>query len=345
MFQKARYRLTLWYVIIALIISGVFSAVIYFQFSNELGKGLRIQSIPLEKFGGATSGVLGFSRVPSRQEIEKLQNQILAEARGRILLNLLAANALVGLLAAGAGYFLADKTLQPLERMLEEQRQFTADASHELRTPLTALKTTIEVGMRDKGMTLSQAKELLKSNLEEVDKLRNLTSHLLHLNRHDNDTIEAFEDIPAQELFEAAASRLSRLIEKRNASVEFNGGDIALHGSRDYLVDLLSILIDNAIKYSPDQPQVNVSVRRVKSPNENVVLSVRDRGSGIARHDLPHIFNRFYRANHSRSKDEADGFGLGLSMVKRIAHLHNADIRVKSELGKGTTFSVIFPSV
>ena len=130
--------------------------------------------------------------------------------------------------------------------------------------------------------------------------------------------------------------------ELKKISLKTDIKDLAVHGDRDSLVDLVSILLDNAIKYSSKNGQVSLSVGK---KDKSAVLIVKDNGQGIRAVDLPHIFDRFFRADSSRSKDSSDGYGLGLAIARKIADLHDASLEVKSTVGKGSTFTVRLPQV
>ena len=176
MFKKARIKLTARYLLIIMTISISFSAFIYrtvtMEFQRRLGnieKRLELQEIGI--------------RPPVGQPSYFLQD--LKESRKNVFIILFYTNGVILIFSALAGYFLAGKTLLPIEVSLEEQKRFVADASHELKTPLTALQTTIEVSLRDKKLNLKSAKKLIKSNLEETMRLSKLANDLLSLTRYE----------------------------------------------------------------------------------------------------------------------------------------------------------------
>jgi signal transduction histidine kinase len=175
MFTKTRLTLTAWYLVIIMLISLAFSLVIYRGAESELQRSLRIQSVRFQREQGIflPPGVY-----------PQINTDLLDELDDRIKLTLLLVNLGILGFSGAAGYLLAGKTLQPIERMLTEQKRFVADASHELRTPLTAMRTEIEVAMRDKNLDLLDAKRLLKSNLEETNKMQRLSNYLLTLSKY-----------------------------------------------------------------------------------------------------------------------------------------------------------------
>lgn len=346
MFTAARLKLTSWYLLIIMLISLTFSAVIYQVFHRELGRSLGTQGnrLIIPDNNGLYYGPRRNGTILVPNDLSTLNQRIQAEADQRIRRNLLLANLAILVLSAVIGYFLAGRTLQPIEVMVEEQKQFTGDASHELRTPLTALKTSIEVGLRDKELKLAEAKQLLKSNLEEVERLQVLASHLLTMDRYDNlsDLAEAAEPIDFRQVFEAASERVGAAAAAKSIELVYLDNDqpVTLVAAVPPLTDLLAIFMDNAIKYSPEQTSVEVAA---KTRGQQVAVEIRDSGVGIAPKDLPYIFNRFYQAESSRNKAESTGFGLGLSMAQKIVQALHGSIGVKSKPGIGTTFRLILP--
>src|SRR4030042_2699111 len=169
MFKAAYLKLTFFYVLIAMAISICFSLAIYNISSREIGRGLGPQN--------------GIFREIIPNDFENLRNQQIQKSNTRLKINLFYYNLVIFVLSMVGSYFLARRTLRPIEEAMESQSRFTADASHELRTPLTAMKAEIEVALRDKKMGLSESKKLLKSNLEEIEKLEKLSSALLTLTR------------------------------------------------------------------------------------------------------------------------------------------------------------------
>lgn len=259
----------------------------------------------------------------------------LAAAKRRVLFILLYANGAILIFSGTAGYFLAGKTLKPIEGAMEEQKRFVADASHELRTPLTALKTSMEVALRDKKMPLKEARKTIKESLEDIDNLQSLTNGLLNLTHYqDNDGRLVFEEVDLAEVIKKAYKKISPLAKKKGVEIEFQVDTSQIEANKESLEEMLVIFLDNAIKYTSEGGKVTV---RAKFEKRYAVLEIKDTGIGIDKKDLPHIFDRFYRVDKSRSET---GFGLGLSIAKRIIDLHRGSIDVSSTIGKGTTFTI-----
>jgi two-component system sensor histidine kinase CiaH len=348
MFKSARLKLTGWYLLIIMLISLFFSGVIYLRMCGELERGFRRMElrhraeemdIPLPRF---FSGRL--EDLPSRLRETSPRYffvEDLNEARKRLVINLLMINAGIFGFSALAGYFLAGKTLKPIEVAMEEQKRFVADASHELRTPLTALKTSMEVALRDKKMSLKDAKKVLKSNLGDIDGLQSLSNHLLSLaNLQSNGQNLVFKKVNVAEVIKKAYRKILPLAEKKSIDIRLEVKDQAIQANQEGLEAMTLTFLDNAVKYTSQKGKVMI---KTKTDKKYLILEIKDTGFGIPKKDLPHIFERFYRVDQSRSKSKVTGFGLGLSLAKRIIKIHKGSVKVSSTLGKGTTFMIRFP--
>ena len=330
MFRSARLKLTAWYLLIIMLISGFFSLIIYNRVVSQLEIGFNQIELRIRHMMPGVNPVA-----------ELLLAEQLKTAKSRVLFVLFSANGIILILSATAGYFLAGRTLKPIEETLKEQKRFVADASHELRTPLTALKTTLEVALRDKNLSVKEAKKVLKESLEETDSLQVLTDNLLTLAQHQQKIESAsFEPLNAQETVQRALRKISPLAKKKRIDLYFKAEDFQVEADKESLEKLLVILLDNATKYTPKGGRVSL----IAKPDRNVaVFEVKDTGIGIAQEDIPHIFDRFYRVDESRTKTTAPGYGLGLSMAKKIVDLHQGTIEAASAVGAGTTFTIRLP--
>jgi signal transduction histidine kinase len=328
MFHSAALKLTVWYLAIIMAISLIFSFSLYHVSGDELGRNVNRQIGYFNNFLGPDES----------QNYGLLRQRQLNDDLWHLKSNLIFFNLLVLIGGGAASYLLARRSLDPIQAALEAQTRFASDASHELRTPLTAIQTENEVALRDKNLSKAEAVNLLKSNLEEVAKLKSLSEGLLRL-ANGNGSIETRPVV----LAEAAAMAIGRYQKAADAK------DISLinqlHGvkalaDKDSLAELLSIFIDNSIKYSDKGSTVRISGGR---RGKQVSISVKDQGRGIKNSDLPHIFERFYQTDSSRSKQTA-GYGLGLAIAKRIADAHGGHIEVTSTVGKGAVFTIFLPA-
>jgi len=224
---------------------------------------------------------------------------------------------------------------------LDLQSRFTSDASHELRTPLTAMKTEIEVALRDSDLKAEDARELLESNLEEIGKLEALSSGLLKLAQYEEGVKkDAVGTIGLSAVIEESVDRIKRSAAARGIRVDLQLGEVTVLGDRGSLLEMFVILLDNSVKYSDENTTITVST---VCERRHVLIRVRDEGYGISESDLAHVFDRFYRGKVPASKEQVKGYGLGLSIAKRIAELNHGSIEIESVLGEGTTATVRLP--
>ncbi|MCD4670263.1 MAG: HAMP domain-containing histidine kinase [Actinomycetia bacterium] len=334
MFKRARIKLSLWYMLIIMVINIFFSGTIYMAVSFAVDRGFEdiLNEIKLEFTDDVEPRFLKNRGFP-REDIDDIKSDVLHR--------LFFINGSIFIIAALASYFLAGRTLRPIEEMLEEQKRFIADASHEFRTPLTALKSSAEVALMDKKLDLKESKNIIKSSLNDIDRLKRLSDNLLSLARYQESGPNlSLEELNIADIIKEASSNILSLAEEKNISIKVKKQNIAIMGDRQRIVDLVVILLDNAIKYTPSGGKITITA---KSNNGRAMLEIKDSGIGIEGKDLPHIFNRFYRADRSRSKTGASGFGLGLSLAKKIAEDHKGMISASSEPGAGTVFTVALP--
>jgi signal transduction histidine kinase len=335
MFQSATIKLTAWYLALIMGLSLAFSLVLYNSSAESLGVAYDHQRSAIRQ-----QFFSDFGFAPSPLSLDRLRGNEIGNGQQRLLANLTLANLGVLIVGGAASFYLARRTLRPIQRSMEAQARFTADASHELRTPLTAMQTEIEVSLRDKSMTVTEAREQLGSNLEEVMKLQDLSNGLLALANQDKQHFEP-KRVAAQQVLKGAIERAAKAAEFKKISIE-NKADANVHilGNKDSLVQLFTILLDNAVKYSPENSTITLSST---TKGNNALISVTDQGQGIKPDDLPHIFDRLYRADQSRNKEEVGGYGLGLSIAKKIVELHKGFIDVSSKADHSSTFTVRIP--
>lgn len=233
------------------------------------------------------------------------------------------------------------KRIQKENEMKEQneriRREFSANVSHELKTPLTSI--TGYAQMINNGM--AKDKDILKftGKIEkEAERLLLLINDIIELSNLDENGIVSAEDVNLAEVANDAIMSLEEAANKRNVTIYFSANEAHVTGSKTMLGELAYNIIDNAIKYNKEGGSITVFVGMAGGKPE---LSVKDTGIGIPESDKERIFERFYRVDKSHSKT-VGGTGLGLSIVKHIAMRHNADINVQSELGFGTTISVVF---
>jgi signal transduction histidine kinase len=318
-----------------MVISVSFSVAIFRISSNEIGQG----------FGRQTMALHGIQPKPDDSnpifdEIERIRNEQISETNNTLEVNLFYFNLLILVLSSLLSYFFAQRTLKPIEDMMEAQSRFSADASHELKTPLTAMRTEIEVNLRDQKISLAEARNLLSSNLEEIEKLETLSNALLKLAKYEDDKHKEFKEVSLTDIAAEAYEKVEKLADEKKIVFDNNLEDLKVKGDKASLTELFVILLDNAIKYSPVNSKISINM---KKSLQHAEIRIKDEGVGIKEADLPHIFDRFYRADSSRSKDKVNGYGLGLSIAKRIVELHKGSIFAESKPGEGSTFVIKLP--
>ena len=334
MFKSARIKITAWYLLAILVISFIFSIVIY----RTVASDLTARYVNIENY--IKSNIREMEKIPP--VLQKILQNDLRTAKQRVVIMLLFANGAIIIISALVGYFLAGRTLRPIEDMVEEQNRFIADASHELRTPLAALKTSTEVALREKKISGTEARKILEENLEDIGSLEMLSERLLHISQYQKgEKVLAFEKINLGETINTSYKKILPLARKKNIEIDIEVRDNYIEADRLSIEEIILILLDNAVKYTPDGGKVSVSSQ---VDGRNAIIKVIDSGPGIGPRDIPRIFDRFYRADHSRSKVKISGFGLGLPIVKRVVELHHGSVSVSTKIGQGSTFIIRLPA-
>ncbi len=327
MFKSTTIRLTGWYLAVIMTLSIVFSAAIYNITTNEVQARIEHFQTNIEQSGVTPPKPFG---IGNYTKIET------AKAKSNLSLNLLYVNIIIFIAGGFISYYLARHSLKPIEKAHEEESRFTSDASHELRTPLAVMKTEIEVALRDKSASTQDLRDILSSNLEEVDKLSKLAEMLLNLSRLDTvklkmkstNIADTTRDIIKE--LKVPADRIQLTASKK----------IIANCNEPAISDLIKVLIENALQYSPKDSLVSINI---STDEKNATFEIINTGHGIEADKLPHIFERFYRADSSRTGGEQKGYGLGLSLAKRIIDMHNGKLTVSSELEHATIFTFEVP--
>lgn len=265
------------------------------------------------------------------------EDDIFGEISTRVRNTLFLINLAILVGAGGLGYYLAGKSLAPIKEMLEAQERFVSDASHELKTPLTAMRLGLEVQLREKNIDAKSTSVVLKENLDEVIKLQKLTEGLLELSKVPSKQALApilLSDLIDSATIDVAPLAAAKAIELRVVSPKH----IIIKANKMKLQRSLVAIIENAIKYSPTNSSVKINtIRKTKT----IEIVVRDYGLGIEAKDLPHLTDRFYRGDKSRS---SQGYGLGLSIAKETLFEHGGTLEIVSQgSGKGTKVILAIP--
>jgi heavy metal sensor kinase len=311
-----------------------------------------------------------------------VETQAMQEALEHLLILLVLLIPVLIVCAAAGGYFLVNRALRPVDRLsrtaeqlslqnltlrlpvlqsgdaLERlslalnnmlarlrdsvltSRRFLADASHELRTPLTVIKGELQEVSRTTTLTSHEVRERVGSVLEEVDRLEHLVSGLLALSRLDaGESRREWRAFDLAQVARTTAEQMRLMAEDGGLTIEIATATAIICGEAARIKQVIVNLLDNAIRFTP--PGGTVSLR-VLSVEDGSVLEVRDTGVGIPAGALPRVFDRFYRVDEARSREDG-GAGLGLSIVRAICVGHGAEITVESRPGHGSCFRVHFP--
>jgi signal transduction histidine kinase len=230
-----------------------------------------------------------------------------------------------------------NQTLERLESLFTSQQRFIADVSHELRTPLTVIKGNVDLMRRMKKLDA----ESLSSIDQEAGRLSRLVGGLLLFAQAESGKLAlSMKPVELDNLLTEVFQEM-RVLAGGKVQIKMTEIDqILVNGDRDRLKQVLLNLVSNAIQYTPQGGEVFLSLAKV---GEQTRIIVRDTGPGIPPEDLPHIFDRFYRAEKSRTRGKTTGFGLGLSIANWIVENHGGQIKVESKEGKGTTFAIWLP--
>lgn len=328
MFHSATLKLTGWYLLILMSISLLFSITVYNVAIGEVHDRLSELQDRLE------SPQFAPNADPNHRLFSAFRNNQRDMANKNIWTTLVYVNLFIFFGGGALSYMLARRTLKQIEESHESQARFVSDVSHELRTPLAAMKTELEVAMRDKKLAKNEMRELLESNLEEVNRLTVLSRTLLQLSKLDHTDLE-IDLVDLNILVSDVVQRYDK--NAKRIAIHLPAKPLKLQANSATTEELITILVDNALKYSPPASTVHIKLSR---RNKHAQFEITNEGKGIDAKDMPHIFDRFYRADTSRSEG---GSGLGLSLAKKIVELQDGELTVSSAPDQKTTFRFLLP--
>lgn len=335
MFTKAHLKLTVFYSLFFFVFFWSFSFGLYIWMERSFGESYISQVKKLHDQTGQNIGEFDDSKVT----VITIAGKVALDRLANILVIF---NAGLLLIIPITSWFFARRTLSPIKQAHEQQKQFVSDASHELRTPLAVILGEVEVTLQ-KQRSNKEYQRILSSNKEELNRLSTLVENLLFLTREDQNKHNLkFEVIDITDVINSVIAHLNSEIKKRRLEINFQPLEesITVHGNASLLAQLFSNLIENAIKYTPAKGIITVSL--VKK-NNFVEIAIKDTGIGIAPGIQKKIFERFYRADLSRSQSK--GYGLGLPICRIIVKRHQGNLSLHSAEGKGSTFVVSLPVV
>lgn len=339
MFQSARLKITTLYVLIIMLITFVFSTIVYVNVNIFSQRALEMHERRVENRIREFRGPANANFPPNFQR--QISQEALSQIKKNTIYTLSILNVIVLITSGGVAYWFAGRTLKPIEEMTMKQNQFIADAAHELKTPLAAMRINLEINKRAKKLNKKQVDTLIDSTIEDIDHLTLFTTNLLKQSKYQNYNSKIdYEQFDIKELALETIKRQSGKINSKNINVKVELDEIKIKANKENISELLTILIDNAIKFNNKNGEIKI---KGTLENKSLSLEISDTGVGIAKKDIPYIFDRFYKTDSSRTKNEQDGFGLGLSIAQDLVKAHRGTIIVKSDIGKGTTFKIKLP--
>lgn len=318
--RETKWRLTLVYTVVIIFVIGVLNISIYALFSQRFSENI-------------------FSRIDDEGH-EYLSNAELSRIASEELFEvMIMIDIILFVLVFALSFYLSRQALRPIDHAYNEQKRFLGNVAHELRTPLTVMKTGLEAFSISEQ---NQNSPIIKQSIEEIDHMSNILNDLIFLVKNEtvmrhNHTVVHLQQLIREELQKISAysaSKNVRVLSSMTTSRNILGNEMELR-------QLIKNLLKNAIDYNTAGGNVLVELVEVGS---HVILNIKDTGIGIAKEDLPKIFDRFFKADSSRHS-ESSSTGLGLAIVKSIVHKHNASISVDSVIGRGTAISISFKSV
>ena len=324
-FRRAVVRLTAYYTAGVFFILSVFSVLIYSLIVADLENNL-------------------YENTEEAVSILEIRDEPLLHEVTENLFNILLFSDLILLiLTIGVSYALARKTLMPLRDAYQKQKKFVGDAAHELRTPLAVLKAGSELLLQhDRGE--AEYKKFITESQEEIDRLIVLSNDLLFLAQGKEKRVESLSTpVSFSVVCTRQCGNIQAYAHQHDVSLDTHIEEgVMVRGSDSDLSRLILNLLKNAIDYNIPRGTVTLTLKKEDS---QVLLRVEDTGIGMHEKDIPHIFERFYKADSSRTQKLTSGSGLGLSIVEEIVMRHGGTLKVESVLEKGTTFELHFPCV
>jgi|GEM_PF-3404525 two-component system sensor histidine kinase CiaH len=321
-FFRAEITLTLWYSLGVIVLLVLFSVGTLQLFSRSIPEIEHVQE----------------SQEHREAFTEELFEGEIVEHLQEILVRI---DIFLSILVVVLCYFLARRTIAPLRAGAQRQKRFVADVAHEFRTPLSILRAGAEVALRKNDIASYQ--KTLAQHIEEVDELGTLLDDLLVLVKNEQTQPASATVVDLSTLLTHQIDLFTPLVEKAGLSLDTDiQKDIRIHGYAPDIQRLVINLIKNAVDYNRERGTIFVGLTQ---GDKQTRLIVRDTGIGIGEHDLPHVFERFYKADTAREKKDSRGAGLGLSLVAEIVSHSGGTIDVESEVGVGTQFTIVFPTL
>lgn len=317
LFFRAEVKLAFWYSVGVLFLLAIMSLSIFTVFNNNFPSR--------EEWGEMV------------EEHDGLLEERFEETVNEHLLNtIIQIDLIFSFLLVIASVFVSKKTIRPLREASAREKMFTADVAHEFRTPLAVMKTGTEVALHKND--LEYIKKVSRDNLEEIDSLASLLDDLIFLIKNSSFKKSEKNKFSLSKLVEREAQSLKEYSKMNNVNIISEiESDISIVSDERQISRLVKNIIKNAIDYNKVDGSVNVSL----CGGKKISLKIKDTGIGLSKEEISHIFDRFFKADNSRSRMK-NGSGLGLAIVKEIADENGISINVTSVVGEGTVFELIF---
>ncbi len=315
--RRTRWRLTLVYTVVIIFVIGVLNISIYTLFSQRFSENI-------------------FSRIENESH-ENLSNDELTQiASEELFETMIMIDVILFVLVFGLSFYLSRQALRPIDNAYHEQKKFLGNVAHELRTPLTVMKTGLEAySISEK----TDSSRIIKQSIDEIDHMSNILNDLIFLVKNETVAGHSHSQINLSEILESEINKIHSYAESKTVKISSESNSSKLISANlTEIRQLIKNLLKNAIDYN--KPGGSVTATMSETGN-HVTLSIKDTGIGIDQADIPKVFDRFFKADGSRSND-TNSTGLGLAIVKSIAEKHKASISVSSKKGSGTTVSVTF---
>ncbi|MEN9604373.1 MAG: hypothetical protein RJB39_58 [Candidatus Parcubacteria bacterium] len=318
-FLKVRIKLTAMYTLIAAVMAGGYSLLLYQLLIADFRDSIQDKIYAIDP---------------------RIINSIISRTSDVLLNRILFIDIVILLVVICISFVWANRTLRPIRENMIRQKRFVADASHELRTPVAVMVSGLEVALRNKNLTMDDARETLNDTLAEMRELSKLSNHLLDISRYDADIHGTQSPIQITAVLNPVLQKITRLAEEKGVVLHTGQIDEAsINGHQLELGRVFLNLLHNAIKYTPKGGNVTVEGQK---RTRRYSVTIRDTGIGIDKEALDKIFDPFFQGDAAHNNG---GAGLGLTLAKRIIESHRGSIDIQSEVNSGTTVTVFLPLV
>lgn len=354
--EPERFILDFWWDAHDVLIRSVYYEPVFYQMSSILRDKQSHSGPESIQFGKKTYRFVSRPYPGNLPEVEKLSNtpvktvQLVTEITAevyylhRLLWSIGIGIGISALLSAIAGYVLARRALIPIQNAWNKQQQFIADASHELRSPLSVVQGQVQLLLRHPDNTIEEESVPIAAILKETKRMITMVGGLLTLARGDShEEVISRKPVRMDGIMHQIAANIEPIMAYKQLRLQLHVEDaeVVINGDENRLIQLVMIVVDNAIKFTQKHGQIDLGCFR---QGKSVVVTVKDNGAGILKSELPFVYDRFYKGDSARDRED-NGVGLGLSIARWIVDQHQGSVRISSEAGYGTTVTIRFPAL